>query len=85
MPAFKPKGLEKSRPIVQALEELAEKYNATPSQIALNWVINFCGDSVVAIPGATKLKQAEENAGSLKFKLTKDELDYLDEISAPFK
>lgn len=85
MPAFKPKGLEKSRPIVQALEELAEKYNATPSQIALNWVINFCGDSVVAIPGATKLKQAEENAGSLKFKLTKDELDYLDKISAPFK
>ncbi len=85
MRAFKPKGLEKSRPVVQALEELAEKYNATPSQIALNWIINFCGDSVVAIPGATQLKQAEENAGSLKFKLTKDELDYLDEVSAPFK
>ncbi|MCK4647296.1 MAG: aldo/keto reductase, partial [Candidatus Aminicenantes bacterium] len=85
MRAFKPKGLEKSRPVVQALEGLAEKYNATPSQIALNWIINFCGDSVVAIPGATKLKQAEENAGSLKFKLAKDELDYLDEVSAPFK
>lgn len=85
MPAFKPKGLEKSRPVVQALKELAEKYNATPSQIALNWVINFRGDSVVAIPGATKLKQAEENAGSFNFKLTKDELELLDEISTPFK
>jgi len=29
--------------------------------------------------------QAEENAGSLKFKLTKDELEQLDEISTPFK
>lgn len=83
--AFKPEGLEKSRPVVQALEKLAEKYNATSSQIALNWVINFCGDSVVAIPGATKLKQAEENAGSSKFKLTKDELGQLDEVSTSFK
>lgn len=85
MSAFKPEGLEKSRPVVQALEKLAGKYNATSSQIALNWVVNFCGDSVVAIPGATQLKQAEENAGSLKFKLTKDELEQLDEISSPFK
>ena len=85
MSAFKPKGLEKSRPVVQALEKLAEKYNATPSQIALNWIINFCGDSVVAIPGATKPKQAEENAGSLKFKLTRDELEQLDVVSTPFK
>lgn len=85
MSAFKPKGLEKSRPVVQALEKLAEKYNATPSQIALNWIINFFEDSVVAIPGATQLKQAEENAGSLKFKLTRDELEQLDEISTPFK
>lgn len=85
MSAFKPKGLEKSRPVVQALEKLADKYNATPSQIALNWIINFFEDSVVAIPGATQLKQAEENAGSLKFKLTRDELEQLDEISSPFK
>jgi len=51
---FKPKGLAKSKPLVMLVKELALKYNVTPSQISLNWLINFHGDTVVAIPGATK-------------------------------
>jgi aryl-alcohol dehydrogenase-like predicted oxidoreductase len=85
MGAFKPKGLEKSRPVIEGIKKLAKKYKVTPSQIALNWVIQFHGDMVVAIPGATKAEQAKDNAGSMKFKLTQDELDYLDEVSRPFK
>jgi aryl-alcohol dehydrogenase-like predicted oxidoreductase len=85
MGAFKPKGLEKSRPVIETLKELADKYKVTPSQIALNWVIHFHGDIVVAIPGATKADQAKDNADSMKFKLSQDELDYLDEVSSSFK
>lgn len=85
MGAFKPKGLEKSRSVIETLKELADKYEVTPSQIALNWVIHFHGDMVVSIPGATKADQAKDNADSMKFKLTQDELDYLDEVSSPFK
>ncbi len=85
MGAFKPKGLEKSRPVIEALKVLAGKYKVTPSQIALNWAIQFHGDMVVAIPGATKAEQAKDNADSMKFKLTQDELDYLDKVSSPFK
>jgi len=85
MGAFKPKGLEKSRPVIETLKELAGKYKVTLSQIALNWVIQFHGDMVVAIPGATKADQAKDNADSMKFKLTQDELDYLDEVSSAFK
>ena len=75
------RGLEKSRPLVQALEEIGAKYSATPAQVALNWVIHFHGEVIVTIPGATKARQAEESAGALKFKLSQDELSRLDELS----
>lgn len=85
MPAFKQKGLVKSRPVVEVLKELAETYNATPSQVALNWLVNSHGDIVVAIPGATKIEHAQENIGAMKFKLTQEDEDRLDSISAIFK
>lgn len=80
-PAFKPKALERSRPIINALKGLAEKYNATPAQVALNWLIFNDGGTVVAIPGATKLSHAEENVGAMRFVLSRDDLAMLDEVS----
>lgn len=77
--------IERSRPLIQALEEVAIKHDATPAQIALNWLIHFQGDAVVAIPGASKVKQAEENAGVMNFKLTNDEMARLDELSRMFR
>lgn len=73
--------LEKSRPLVQALEEIGTKYSVTPAQVALNWVIHFKGDTVVTIPGATKVSQAAESAGAMHFKLSGEELARLDELS----
>jgi aryl-alcohol dehydrogenase-like predicted oxidoreductase len=75
-------GVEKSRPLVSALEEIGVKYDATPAQVALNWVINSHGDTVVTIPGATKVHQAQESAGAMKFKLSEDEITRLNEISS---
>lgn len=74
-------GIEKSRALVAVLDEIAGKYNASAAQVALNWVINSQGDSVVTIPGVTKVSQAVESAGAMKFKLSGDELARLDEIS----
>ena len=75
------RNLEKSRPLIHAMDEMAIKYNATIAQVALNWVINFNGEIVVTIPGATKVYQAEEAAGAMKFRLSDDELAQLDEQS----
>lgn len=75
------RGLEKSRPLVQALEEIGTRYNATPAQVALNWVIHFQGECIVTIPGATQRRQAEESAAAQMFKLSADELAWLDELS----
>jgi aryl-alcohol dehydrogenase-like predicted oxidoreductase len=75
------RNLEKTRPLINAMAEMAGKYAATIAQVALNWVINFNGETVVTIPGATKVRQAEEAAGAMKFQLTRDELARLDEVS----
>ncbi len=82
---FKPAGLEKSRPVINLVKELALKYNVTPSQVALNWVINYHGDSVVAIPGATKEVHVKENTGAMSFRLSDEDMLRLDKVSAIFK
>ncbi len=82
---FKPKGLEKSRPVTEVVKKLALKYDATSSQVALNWLIHFSGDTVVAIPGATKARHAEENTGAMKFRLSAEDMNMLDEVSKGYK
>lgn len=82
---FKPAGLEKSRPLVKTVQELAIKYGVTSSQIALNWLINFHGETVVAIPGATKESHAKENAEAMTFNMTVEDLSLLDQKSALFR
>lgn len=82
---FKPTGLEKSRPLIATIQALAIKYGVTPSQIALNWLINFHGETVVAIPGATRESHAKENAGAMTFSLAADDLSLLDNMSARFR
>ena len=77
--------LEASRPLVAALEEIAAKYQATAAQVALNWLICFNGDAVVTIPGATKVQQAADNAGAMRFRLSEAELALLDELSRSFR
>jgi aryl-alcohol dehydrogenase-like predicted oxidoreductase len=73
--------IERTRPLVEALRRIGAKHGATPSQVALAWVVQFWGDTVVAIPGATKPKQATEAAAAMRVALSKKELDKLDELS----
>jgi aryl-alcohol dehydrogenase-like predicted oxidoreductase len=82
---FKPKGLEKSRPVIETLKKLSLKYNVTPGQIALNWLVNFSDETVVAIPGATKLSHAEENIGAMRFTLSNEDMALLDQVSRGLK
>ena len=84
-PQFKPEGLAKSRPVITLVKELAIKYNVTPSQVALNWLIQYNGDTVVAIPGATKEVHVKENCGAMTFSLTDEDMLRLDKVSSIFK
>jgi aryl-alcohol dehydrogenase-like predicted oxidoreductase len=75
--------IERTRPLVAVMDEIASRHQATIAQVALNWVIHFKGELVVTIPGATKVYQAQENAGAMRFVLSGDELARLDEASRP--
>jgi aryl-alcohol dehydrogenase-like predicted oxidoreductase len=82
---FKKDKMEKSRPVIALVKELARKYQVTPSQIALNWLIHYHGDTVVAIPGATKENHVKENTGAMTFRLSDEDMVRLDKESAAFK
>ena len=75
------RNMERCRPLINAMEEIAAKDETTIAQVALNWLINFNGEMVVTIPAATNVQQAEENAGAMKFQLSTDELARLDDVS----
>jgi len=76
--------IESSRSLVDALEDLAARYEVTAAQVALNWLIHFHGQTVVAIPGASRVTHVEQAAGAMTFKLTGKELAWLDDLSRPF-
>jgi aryl-alcohol dehydrogenase-like predicted oxidoreductase len=84
MNTFRHGGLGRSRPLVEAIQEIARAHGATPAQVALSWLVHASGDLVVAIPGATSVEQAEENAGTMGLHLTDTEIARLEEFSRPF-
>jgi aryl-alcohol dehydrogenase-like predicted oxidoreductase len=77
--------LERSRPLVETLEAIAASHQVTAAQVALNWLIHFQGETVVAIPGASKVRQAADSAGAMHFRLTQEELTLLDDKSRTFR
>nr|WP_316787655.1 aldo/keto reductase [Thermoleptolyngbya oregonensis] len=70
-PRFSREGLEKLAPKVGLLKEIGQKYDRTPAQVALNWLI--AQGNVVPIPGAKNASQAAQNAGALGWMLSDEE------------
>ncbi|KXG32909.1 probable aldo-keto reductase 1 isoform X2 [Sorghum bicolor] len=73
-PRFTAESLEKNKQIYLKIEDLAKKYQCSPAQLALAWVLHQ-GDDVVPIPGTTKTKNLDANVESLKVKLTAEDLE----------
>lgn len=69
--------------IVKRVSELAEKKNATMTQIALAW--QFAKGVTAPLIGATKAKYFDDAVGSLDLKLTEGEADFLEELYVPHK
>src|SRR5262249_45892575 len=51
------------------IDAIAKKYNATPSQIALAWLLKR-SPVMVPIPGTSKVKNLEENVGAASVNLS---------------
>ncbi|MEH0933789.1 aldo/keto reductase [Micromonospora psammae] len=70
-PYFLPENLERGAALLGTLREVADAHAATPSQIALAYLLHR--PNVVAIPGASSVEQMERNAAAAEIDLTDDE------------
>jgi aryl-alcohol dehydrogenase-like predicted oxidoreductase len=81
---FSPANMAANMPIVDLLKRFAQKKNATPSQIALAWLMaqkRF----IVAIPGTRNMDHLNENLGALIVQLTPADLNELETEFAKLK
>ena len=85
MPRFRRRRLKsklrKTTPIVEALESIASEHSVTAGQVSLSWNTTYHGETIVAIPGASKPIQAEQNAGAMKLTLSSEQKEHLSDLS----
>ena len=75
---------ETDRRVVERVADIAAKYGAPRTHIALAWLLQK--EPVTApIIGATKITHLDEAVGALSVKLTRDEVAYLEEPYVPHR
>jgi aryl-alcohol dehydrogenase-like predicted oxidoreductase len=77
-----PEGLRRCAPLVAELRAVGEAHGASVAQVALAWLVTHCGDTIVAIPGASRPEQAAAAAAAMDLRLTEAEMASIDGISA---
>jgi len=84
VPRFSPEARKANQSMIDLLNNIAAKKNATPAQVALAWLMAQ-KPWIVPIPGTTKLHRLEENIGSVSIEFTADELREIDNASSEIK
>jgi aryl-alcohol dehydrogenase-like predicted oxidoreductase len=79
--ALTPRGLARAAPLIDELRRVAEAHGSSVAQVALAWLVTHYGDTVVAIPGASRPEQATASAGAMELDLTIEEMSRIDAIS----
>ena len=79
-PRFSGENFDRNLELVGRVKELAAGKGATPSQLAIAWVLAQ-GDDVVPIPGTKRRRYLEENAGALEVELTGEDLAAIEEVT----
>ena len=67
-PLFGTENLRRVEPLLALLREVASAHDATPSQVALAWLLGL--PQVVVIPGASSVAQLESNVAAADLQLT---------------
>jgi aryl-alcohol dehydrogenase-like predicted oxidoreductase len=81
VPRFGPEARKANRAVVELLETIAQRKNATPAQIALAWVLAQ-KPWMVPIPGTTKLHRLEENVAAASIDISPEELLEIDRAAS---
>ena len=73
VPRFAPEARKANRALVDLLDSIAQRKNATPAQIALAWLLAQ-KPWIVPIPGTTKLHRLQENVAAAAVELSEADL-----------
>lgn len=60
---------------IQIVDEMCKKYNKTPSQIAINWMISQ--ENVVTLFKTSAIEHLQENFGAIGWEMEKNDVDLL--------
>ncbi|MFG1626659.1 aldo/keto reductase [Kribbella sp. NPDC049227] len=80
LPRFTGENLEANLVLVEKVRAVAQRYDATPGQVALAWVLAQ-GNDVVPIPGTKRRRYLEENWAAVDLKLSDEDLASLSELT----
>ncbi|GMY20950.1 probable aldo-keto reductase 1 [Fagus crenata] len=78
-PRFQGENFDRNKTFYFQLGKLAEKHGCTSAQLALAWILHQ-GDDVVPIPGTTKIKNLDDNIGSLRVNLKREDLKEISDV-----
>ncbi|WP_432891049.1 aldo/keto reductase [Kribbella sp. CA-245084] len=80
LPRFSGDNLDANLALVEEIRSVAARYDATPGQVALAWVLAQ-GNDVAPIPGTKRRKYLEENAAALQLELSAEDLAGLSKLT----
>jgi len=84
-PRYSEENLKKNQELLKKIEEMAKSKSCTAAQLSLAWLYFKAGElglTMIAIPGTTKIANAEANFAGLKVTITKEEATLLEELGA---
>ncbi|CAI0465756.1 unnamed protein product [Linum tenue] len=72
-PRFAAENVHKNKVLYTRVANLATKHGCTPPQLALAWLLHQ-GNDIIPLPGTTKVKNLDNNLGSLALTLTEEDV-----------
>jgi aryl-alcohol dehydrogenase-like predicted oxidoreductase len=80
-PRFQRGNFARNLAVVAQLQRLADEMGATPSQLAIAWLLAQ-GDDIVPIPGAERRRYLEENLRALEVRLSPRDLATIEQVAS---
>lgn len=78
-PRFQGANFDRNLALVEQVQEIAQEYKVSASQLALAWVLAR-GEHLVPIPGTKRAAYLDDNLGAVDVHLTQDDFARLDAI-----
>jgi aryl-alcohol dehydrogenase-like predicted oxidoreductase len=80
-PRFLPENLARNVALVAELEAMARRYDASPAQLALAWILAQW-EGIVPIPGTNNPQNVEQNAAAVDLSISAKDIARLSEVFA---